>query len=93
MYQQVLSTSLVMKGVPVKRIFVDGGFGKNPVYMHLLAVAFPNVEVFAASVAQASAMGAALAIHKHWNTREMPSDIIELKFYAGGTASAGESRL
>jgi L-fuculokinase len=80
--QQVYSTNLVLKGTPVKRIFVDGGFGKNPIFMHMLADAFPGIEVFAASVAQASALGAALAFHKHWNGKPIPTDIIELKFYA-----------
>jgi len=81
MEQQVTSTQLVLEGTEVKRIFVDGGFGKNQVYMHLLAAAFPEIEVFAASVPQATAMGAALAIHPHWNSRFLPGDIIELKFY------------
>jgi hypothetical protein len=49
--------------------------------MHLLAAAFPHIEVFAASIPQATAMGAALAIHSHWNTRSLPGDIIELKYY------------
>ena len=80
--QQVYSSNLVLKGTPVKRIFVDGGFGKNPIFMHMLADAFPGIEVFAASVAQASALGAALAFHKHWNSKPIPTDIIELKFYA-----------
>lgn len=79
--QQVSSTQLVLKGSPVKRIFVDGGFSKNPVFMHLLAEAFPDIEVFAASIAQATAMGAAIAIHKRWNKKALPGDIIELKYY------------
>ena len=81
MEQQVISTGLVLQGTEVKRIFVDGGFGKNQVYMHLLAAAFPDMEVFAASIPQATAMGAALAIHPHWNSRFLPGDIIELKYY------------
>lgn len=81
MEQQVVSTQLVLKGTEAKRIFVDGGFGKNPVYMHLLAAAFPGIEVFAASIPQATAMGAALAIHPHWNSRFLPGDIIKLKYY------------
>jgi len=81
MEQQVASTQLVLEGTEVKRIFVDGGFGKNQVYMHLLADAFPDIEVFAASIPQATAMGAALAIHSHWNSRFLPGDIIELKYY------------
>jgi len=80
--QQVHSTSLVLKGTGVKRIFVDGGFGNNPIYMHLLSEVFPGIEVYAASFPQASALGAALAAHRHWNTKELPSDIIDLKLYA-----------
>jgi CO dehydrogenase/acetyl-CoA synthase alpha subunit len=34
------------------------------------------------SVAQSSATGAALAIHKDWNKRPLPGNIIELKYYA-----------
>ncbi len=81
-HQQVYSTRLVLKGTFVKRIFVDGGFSKNAVYMNLLANAFPDIEVFAASMAQATALGAALAIHKSWNNKPIPGDIIELKYYA-----------
>lgn len=80
--QQSVSTQLVMKGSKVKRIFVDGGFGKNPIYMNLLASFFPEVEVYAASVAQATAFGAALAIHNSWNNKALPKDLIELKLYA-----------
>lgn len=80
--QQYLSTQLVLKGTPVRRIFVDGGFSKNQIYMNLLAAAFPQIEIFAASMAQATAMGAALAIHDSWNKKPVPSDIIELKYYA-----------
>ena len=80
--QQIFSTNLVLKNTDVKRIFVDGGFSKNPIYMNLLAIAFPGIEVYAATVAQASSMGTALAIHKHWNKYAIPSDLIELKYYA-----------
>ena len=82
MSQQQASTNLIIQDTGVKRIFVDGGFGKNVVYMNLLAAAFPHFEVFAASVAQATAIGAALAVHKHWNTKTIPGDMIELKYYA-----------
>ena len=82
MQQQVISTQLVLRGTNVKRIFVDGGFCKNPVYMHLLATAFPGIEVFAATVSQATALGAALSLHKHWNQKALPGDLIELKYYS-----------
>jgi L-fuculokinase len=80
---QVASTNLVLKNCAVKNIFVDGGFGKNPIYMYLLAAAFPYMKVYSASLAQASAMGAALAVHPYWNKNNSPSNLIELKLYAG----------
>ncbi|MNE35584.1 hypothetical protein D3C80_1293550 [compost metagenome] len=82
--QQYISTNRVLKDTQVKRIFVDGGFSKNVIFMNLLAAAFPDLEVFAAYMAQATAVGAALAIHKSWNTKPLPNDIIELKYYAAG---------
>ncbi len=85
--QQKVSTSLVLGNKKVTRIFVDGGFAKNPVYMNLLAGAFPHMEVFAASVSQATAIGAALAIHKDWNTKQVPADMIDLKYYAANKVS------
>lgn len=80
--QQLASTELILKNTEVKRIFVDGGFSKNLIYMNLLAAAFPEMEVYAALVAQATAVGAALAIHKYWNKKHLPGDLIELKYYA-----------
>lgn len=82
MEQQVISTSIVLRGTMVKRIFVDGGFSQNPIYMHLLSESFPDIEVFAAAVPQSSALGAALAIHNEWNSQSLPSEIIGLKLYS-----------
>ena len=79
---QILSTRLVINGSVVKRIFVDGGFSHNNVFMHLLANGFPEMEVYAASMAQATALGAALAIHSEWNAKPIPTDLIELRYYS-----------
>jgi len=79
--QQVQSTRLVMNEKPVKKIFVDGGFSKNDVYMNLLAAAFPHIEVYSAKVAQASSLGAAIAIRKACNDNTLPSDLITVKHY------------
>ncbi len=92
MARQLISTNLVLLGnstdltdaprsTAVTRLFVDGGFGKNPIYMNLLAMAFPDIDVYAASVAQASALGAALAIHRHWNPQPLPGNSIDLLHY------------
>jgi len=80
--QQYQSTNMILKNTNVRRIFVDGGFSKNAIYMNLLASVFPKLEVFAASMAQATAVGAAIAIHNSWNHKPLPADIIELKYYS-----------
>jgi sugar (pentulose or hexulose) kinase len=80
--QQIKSTKLVLNNTPIKKIFVDGGFGKNSIFMNMLAAGFPDIEVYAATIPQASALGAALVIHKHWNKNPLPSNIIALKYYA-----------
>ena len=85
MWQQVRSARLVLNNCPVKRIFVDGGFSRNALYMHLLACAFPQHEIFATTVAQASALGAALAVHDNWNKKNPPAELVALRPY---TASA-----
>ena len=79
---QCASTKMIISGTEIKKIFVDGGFSKNSIYMNLLAAAFPEIEVYAAAMAQATALGAAVAIHKHWNLRPLPNDIIDLKYYS-----------
>lgn len=80
--QQFVSTQLVLQRTECKRIFVDGGFGKNAVYMNLLSSVFPKIEVYAASMAQATATGAALAVHHCWNKKSFPGDIVELKYFS-----------
>lgn len=80
--EQFGSTSIILQKGITKKIFVDGGFGKNAIYMNLLAAVFPDIEVYAASMAQATALGAALAIHDSWNERQLPIDIIDLKYYS-----------
>lgn len=79
--QQIYSLKLILNA-GVKRIFVDGGFGKNAIYMHLLATSIPDIEVYASSVSQATAIGTALAINDAWNENPAPTDMIQLKYYS-----------
>lgn len=78
---QVASTRLILAQTRIKRIFVDGGFSKNSIFMNLLAKTFDNMEIYAASMAQATAIGAALVIHEEWNSQPIPSDIVELRYF------------
>jgi len=79
---QKKSTDLVLNGAPVKQLFVDGGFSRNDVFMRLLGLAYPHLKVYAASVPQSTALGAALVIHSQWNPKPLPGDLISLKLYS-----------
>jgi sugar (pentulose or hexulose) kinase len=84
--KQKKSTDLVLKNGSVGKIFVDGGFCRNEIFMKLLAAIYHDKKIYAASVAQASALGAALAIHKHWNGKPIPGNLIEVKYYPQDSA-------
>ena len=80
--QQRHASMLVLNGGDVQNIFVDGGFSNNALYMHLLAEIFPGKKIFAADVAQASAIGAAMAVHECWNTQPLPGHLVSLRAYS-----------
>ena len=66
----------------IKKLYVDGGFGKNDVFLGLLARQLPEMDVFVAAVPQASALGAALVLHHQWNaTTDLPKDVLRTRPY------------
>ena len=77
--RQAKATRMVLVNSQVSKMFVDGGFCQNNIYMQLLADAFPEMEVYSTSMVQGTALGAALAIHDHWNTEPLPASLIRLK--------------
>ncbi len=78
--KQAIAINLVLTS-DARQIFVDGGFSKNEIFMTLLAEAFPDREVFAAEVPQASALGAAVAVHEAWNSKPLPAGLVSIKRY------------
>ncbi len=78
--QQIDATNLVLQP-KIKTIFVDGGFSQNKIFMKLLAEAYPDKKVYAATVTQASALGAALVIHDDWNRKPLRNDLLKLTTY------------
>jgi hypothetical protein len=80
--KQIISTNLIIANSKVKRIFVDGGFSNNEIFMSMLAKGYSQYEVFAAAIPQASAIGAALAVHEKWNSKSIPNNLISLQYYS-----------
>ncbi len=80
--KQIESVNLVLKHQDAENIFVDGGFSKNHVFMNMLASHYHDKKLYAAEVAQATALGAALAIHDAWNPNPIGENLINLKLYS-----------
>lgn len=87
--KQIISTNLILANTQVKRIFVDGGFSNNEIFMNMLARSYSEYEVFAAAIPQASSLGAALAVHEKWNTEAIPNNLISLQYYSTKTNEKG----
>ena len=79
--KQIGSTILVLRNSNIKRIFIDGGFSNNSIFTNLLALCLPDMKVFSANIAEATALGAALVLHKNWNKSKMQKNLINLKRY------------
>lgn len=77
--QQVRALNLVLEGTSVQNILVDGNFAGNSIYMHLLAATLTNHRVYTTGIVNASATGAAMVIHAHWNSKPIRNDLVHLK--------------
>jgi len=73
-------TDLIMTQ-EIGKIYVDGGFSSNEIFMNFLANAYLDKEVYAATVPQASALGAALVFRDQWSPVRKTSGIVSLKRY------------
>ncbi len=77
--EQVYSVNLIRGECGCRKLFVDGGFSKNFIYMQLLADELADLEVYSALMPELSALGAALVIHESWNNMPVPDTVIGVK--------------
>jgi sugar (pentulose or hexulose) kinase len=61
---QIASLNLVLTNSPVKRIFIDGGFNANTIFLEMLRKKLPNLEIIPSDFPNGSAMGAAMLINE-----------------------------
>ncbi|MGW8314810.1 MAG: FGGY-family carbohydrate kinase [Bacteroidales bacterium] len=47
-----------------QKIYISGGFSKNPIFLHLIEVAFPDKRIITSEVANGTSLGAALVLWK-----------------------------
>jgi sugar (pentulose or hexulose) kinase len=70
---QVISLNLAKGSTHPEKVFISGGFCDNPLFMQLLASYFPDIDFYTTRLKKASALGAALVMHRQWN-RNQPID-------------------
>jgi L-fuculokinase len=78
---QAMAIETAMGSSPVRKICVSGDLCNNLIFIKLLASRFPDMSVYTNSLSNASALGAALVMHKSWNTEEIGS-LFELNLLA-----------
>ncbi len=54
----------------IENIYITGGFGKNRIFLKLLAKSFPSKKVFTSVINDATALGAAIVILKSVSDKE-----------------------
>jgi len=59
---QIKYIQLVMNGQTMERLYIDGGFGDNDIYIKLLSHHLKNMKVMTTDSSMGSAIGAAIAI-------------------------------
>ncbi len=60
---QVASLRLVLDGAPVSRLFVDGGFNANAIFLEMLRKKLPGMEIIPSDFPNGSALGAAMLVN------------------------------
>jgi sugar (pentulose or hexulose) kinase len=60
---QVASIQLVLLGAPVSRLFVDGGFNANDIFLEMLRKKLPDMEIIPSDFPNGSALGAAMLVN------------------------------
>ncbi len=73
---QVASLRLAAGDTPIRKLYVDGGFAANDLYLKMLAAALPGWSVIASEASLGSALGAALAVR---NSR-LPAGFLEAEY-------------
>lgn len=61
---QKASILLVLDEAKIKRLFVDGGFNANPIFLEMLSKKLPNLEIIVSDFPNGSALGAAMLINQ-----------------------------
>ena len=74
---QVRSLELAQGSTRPEQVFVSGGFCKNQLFLEILATMYANAKIYVSSLEEASALGAAMVMHRHWNRQNSITHIFD----------------
>ena len=62
-------------------MYITRAFCDNDIFVKLLASRFPEIEIYSASMTEASALGADLLLHDCWNDNRPIQNLLKFKYY------------
>lgn len=74
---QICSLKLAQGQTHPERVFVTGGFVGNQLFLQLLATLYSEVRLCISKLNKASALGAAMVMHRHWNRENGVTHLFE----------------
>ena len=74
---QVSSIRLAQGNTTPEHVFVTGGFSKNQLFLQLLATLYQDAKICVSTLKEASALGAAMVMHRHWNRENSIAHVFE----------------
>ena len=66
-----------------RKLYISGGFARNPIFLKLIASRFPEKKVYTSEVANATSMGAAMVLWKGIDAGFSPRIDLGLNFWEG----------
>ncbi len=76
---QIQSTKLAIGNTTIKKVYIDGGFTKNVIFIKLLSRYFPNLKIRTVKKPMGSALGAALVLNEKKLNRKLLKKNLGLK--------------
>jgi glycerol kinase len=62
---QIKSIKLASEGKVFQRMYIDGGFSKNKIFIQSLKIQYPDLEIMVSEFSSGASLGAAMQVKGH----------------------------
>ena len=76
----------------IRKIYVDGGFAKNSLFIPMLSFRFPEIEICTINYPQGSALGAAMVFNNKIGRENIFQDQFEKELWIGGRLVSNKTK-